>query len=225
MKLIPIKLRLSNAYLMLGERPILIDTGSPGEGKTLVKILRQHGVAVTDLSLILHTHVHSDHVGSTQALLAQAVAPVAFHQDDLPLARHGTNGKLTGVGLRGRVMAPLFANRPFDAPTADLWLTEGMRLDAYGVQGTVLHTPGHTPGSVSVLLDDGQAIVGDLLMGGYMGGILWPTKPNPHYFTADLAQNRASLQRILKLATHTLYVGHGGPLATDRVRSALTIFD
>lgn len=223
MKIIPIKLRLSTAYLILGDRPILIDTGSPGEGSSIINALRQHGIEIADLSLILHTHVHSDHVGSTQELLSQATVPVAFHQDDLPIARRGTNGQLNGVGLRGKMMAPFFANRPFDAPRADLWLTDGMRLDAYGVQGSIVHTPGHTPGSAAVLLDNGDAIVGDLLMGGYLGGNFWPTKPNLHYFTEDPMRNRASLHRLLAASVHTLYVGHGGPLTAKQVRRRFEI--
>lgn len=87
-----------------------------------------------------------------------------------------------------------------------------MRLDELGVAGVVLHTPGHTPGSISVVLDSGDAIVGDLLMGGYLGGAILPTRPAFHYFAADLPGVMVSLDRVLAAASGRLFVGHGGPV-------------
>jgi len=51
-----IPLSISNAYLIEGAVNILVDTGSPGEGKKIIKTLAQKGVKLSDLSLILHTH-------------------------------------------------------------------------------------------------------------------------------------------------------------------------
>ena len=87
-------------------------------------------------------------------------------------------------------------------------------LDEYGVAGRVIHTPGHTHGSVSVLLDSGEAIVGDAVMAKMMGLI---RKPGHPFIAWDLAQNRDSVRRLLALSPHTVYVGHGGPFATEDV--------
>lgn len=81
-----------------------------------------------------------------------------------------------------------------------------------------MHTPGHTAGSISILCDDGNAIVGDMLMGGYLGGALLPRCPNPHYFAESAAANHMSLGRVLGRNPVLLHVGHGGPLAADDVR-------
>ncbi len=212
-----IKLRLSNAYLVQGERAILVDSGSPGEEGRITAALARAGLAPGDLSLILHTHVHSDHVGSTQALRQLADLPVAYHRADQPLADQGHNGRLSGIGLRGRMMAWVFSNTRFAAPGPSFFIEDGQRLDDYGVAGRILHTPGHTAGSVSLLLDGGQAIVGDVLMGGELGGNLLAGRPNPHYFAEDVGQVRRSLAMILEQPAHTLYVGHGGPLTVDAV--------
>jgi hydroxyacylglutathione hydrolase len=61
--IVPIRLSISNAFLVRGERPVLIDTGCPGDTDTLLRALAKEGVAVRDLSLILHTHGHRDHAG------------------------------------------------------------------------------------------------------------------------------------------------------------------
>ena len=214
-----IKLRLSNAYLVQGQRPILVDTGSSGEADKIVKALARAGLTPADLGLILHTHVHSDHVGSTTTLLEAVDVPMAYHRADQPLAEQGHNGKLQGIGLRGQMMAAVFSNNRFTLPQASFFLEDGLHLDSYGVAGRIVHTPGHTVGSISLLLDGGEAIVGDVLMGGELGGNLLPGRPSLHYFAQDPDQVRRSLDLILEQAVHTLYVGHGGPLAVDSVRA------
>lgn len=213
-----IKLRMSNAFLVLGTRPVLIDTGSPGEGRQIETELARNGVALTDLAAIIHTHVHADHVGSTAALLRHVNTPTLYHAADEPAMQRGTNGPLQGIGLRGAVLVPIMSGRAFPqfAPTA--FLTDGMRLEPYGIPGTIHHIPGHTAGSVALVLDTGEAIVGDLLMGGVLGGALLPNRPHYHYFAESIAQVHQSITHLLTFPVHTLFVGHGGPLSLNAVR-------
>lgn len=208
----PLRLRYSNAYLVVGERPILIDTGSRGDAAALKAGCAKAGFRIRDLLLILHTHVHSDHFGNTADLAAEAGCPVAYHPGDQHLAEQAHNGPLRGVGLRGRILARMLSDLPFQPRAADLDAEGGLRLDAFGVAAAVLHTPGHTPGSISVVFDSGDAIIGDVIMGGYAGGALRPTRPNFHYFADDLPTAMASLDRILAATSGRLFVGHGGPL-------------
>ena|GEM_PF-2409246 len=69
------------------------------------------------------------------------------------------------------------------------------------------------------LLPAGQN-VGDVLMGGYLGGNLLSTKPTYHYFAEDMTQIQSSLAFLLAQPLHTFYVGHGGPLRAEQVRAA-----
>ena len=128
-----------------------------------------------------------------------------------------TNGPLQGIGLRGRLLARLFGHLSFDPVAADVTAADGMRLDDFGVAGTVLHTPGHTAGSIALILDSGDAIVGDTLMGGYAGGAVFPTRPNFHSFADDLPAAMESLDKVLAATRGTLFVGHGGPLRHEDV--------
>jgi glyoxylase-like metal-dependent hydrolase (beta-lactamase superfamily II) len=213
----PLRLRYSNAYLVVGERPILVDTGSRGDAPKLVAGCAAAGVKIRDLALILHTHVHSDHFGNTAELAAEAGCPVAYHPGDRSLAIRGDNGPLRGVGLRGRILARLVNHLPFRTLAADIDAVDAMRLDEFGMAASVLHTPGHTPGSISVILDSGDAIIGDVIMGGYAGGAIRPSQPNFHYFADDLPAAMASLDRILAATYGRLFVGHGGPVSHEAV--------
>ena len=215
----PIRLRVSNAYLLVGERPVLVDAGSKGEADAIEKALRKHGVGVRDLALILHTHAHSDHVGSSAELLRRSGAPGALHPDDDALLASGNNGHLPGVGLRGKVMSPVFSNLKFEPFAPAVALRAGQTLDEYGLPGArVVATPGHTAGHVSVVLPHGEAIVGDVLMGGGLGGKWRPRDPRYHYFADDLAAIKRSLARLLAEPVTTWHPGHGGPLRREDVR-------
>lgn len=221
LRVVPIKLPLANAYLVLDERPILVDTGYSGDEGRILKALAAQGLTPRDLALILITHAHGDHIGSAAALRKLSGAPIALHRADEAAATSGRNGPLTPTRATASLMALIFGRlmRPVEPAPPDLLVEEGHDLRAYGVRGALLHTPGHTAGSLSLRLAGGQMLIGDLLMGGHLGGALGPTRPRYHYFAESLATVRASLARVLAHSPTRLYVGHGGPLPGAAVRA------
>ena len=215
----PIRLSVSNAYLLVGERPVLVDAGSKGEADAIEREMKRHGVAPGDLALIVHTHAHSDHVGASAEMLRRSGAPGALHPADDALLASGSNGRLNGVGLRGKAMSPIFSNLKFEPFAPSITLRDGMMLTEYGLPGArIAETPGHTAGHVSVLLPDGQGIVGDVLMGGGLGGKVRPHDPRYHYFAEDLGAIHASLGKLLAETVTLWHPGHGGPLQRRDVR-------
>ncbi|MBS3816479.1 MAG: hypothetical protein KGY76_02825 [Candidatus Thermoplasmatota archaeon] len=69
----------------------------------------------------------------------------------------------------------------------------GFDLSELGIEGEILHTPGHTPGSISIVLNTSEAVVGDLVM----GGTLSPSKPVRPIFAYDLEEVEKSLKKLL----------------------------
>lgn len=215
--IVQIRLGISNVFLVRDERSILVDSGRPKDAEKITAALKEHGVALADLALILHTHGHWDHCGSTRQLKERTKAPVAIHAADADKLRRGDNGVLHATCLTGFLLKPLL--RPsFPSVEPDVLLEDGMRLNAYGIRAKIIHTPGHTAGSVSLLTQENEVIAGDLLMGGYLGGKIWRTRPNLHYFAENLTALRSSLQNLLDLGPSRIYVGHGGPLDPSAVR-------
>jgi len=206
-----IPLAISNAYLIKGPVNILVDTGSPGEGKKIIKALGQQGLQLSDLSLILHTHGHSDHCGSTQELIRQHPVPTALHFGDLNMALSGSNGPIYTTTLFSRILRPLVDKRflPF---TPDHLADAMTDLSQFGLNATLHHTPGHSKGSISIALESGDIIIGDILMGGMMGGAFFPSNPGYHYFIQDREKLHRSIEAVLKLRGDRYWVGNGGPL-------------
>lgn len=208
---------MTNVFLLQGDTgSVLVDAGLPGAADPILRRLAGHGVSPKDVRLILLTHGHVDHFGSAAALRERTGAPVAIHALDADAVRQGIHqpdslqptGWLVGFLMRLPVLWTLAVPDHALAFEPDIVFDAEFRLDEYGVARRVIPTPGHTPGAVSVLLDSGEAIVGDMVMGKLMGLVC---RPGPPIVAWDLAQNRESLRHLAALSPRLVYVGHSGP--------------
>ena len=94
---------------------------------------------------------------------------------------------------------------------------DGYSLKDFGISGRVVYTPGHTKGSVSVVLDSGEAFVGDLAMNKF------PLRLSAGLpiLAEDITAVRESLEHLLELNVTTVYPGHGKPFSMKKIREAL----
>lgn len=214
-RVIPVDLAILgflNAYLVRGDRTVVVDTGYPSATGRILRALQANRIAREDVSLILLTHGHLDHLGGARSLRETLKVPVALHRLDAEIARTGRDRPLIGTDLAGRLFARI---APRTAPAFEPDVVHDGELDLvpYGIDGRTIATPGHTPGSVSVLLPD-AVIAGDLLAGGY----LRRHAPRLPYFADDLVSLRASMRAMARDATGPLLLGHRGPVAPDALQ-------
>ena len=212
-----------NAFVVTGPRgPVVVDPGPQGEGHAgrLDAALAELGHGPEDVALVVLTHAHFDHAGGA-ARLQRLGARVVAGAGDLAALRAGRGGALHPTGLEAAfVDAVLIRDEAFPAVEPDLVLgpdRPSLDLRPWGVAGRVVQMPGHTPGSLALLLDDGDVVAGDLVRGGYMGGTVASRKPVTHYFQEDRARAEANVAALLRWGARRLYVGHGGPLDRDRL--------
>jgi glyoxylase-like metal-dependent hydrolase (beta-lactamase superfamily II) len=201
----------SNAFLLMGAKPILIDSGSPGNLPALEKKLQAIGIALADIALLILTHAHFDHAGNVAAVRERSGCQVAVHGAEKSLLESGKNAPMVPVHPLSVVMNP-FMNIPFTASRSDIALKDTFDLNPFGADAQIIHTPGHTPGSVSVITAEGEAIVGDLIGGGALLGVFNPTQPRYHYWASNMDDVNASLKNLFTRKLTKIHVGHGGPL-------------
>jgi glyoxylase-like metal-dependent hydrolase (beta-lactamase superfamily II) len=147
---------------------------------------------------------------------------VAIHAGDAEVLRTGVQPAVSGVGLFLRLALKLAGGQRTRRPSLppfepDIVFRRALDLSAYGVAGTAEPTPGHTPGSVTVFLDNGEAIIGDLLR----GSVSSPTTPRYPFVAEDLVEVRRSIGRLLDRKPARIWTSHGGPLTADAVREFL----
>lgn len=216
MQIIKIKLSVANAYLVVDRKSILVDAGAPNEADKILSAVKRAGVDPKDISLILHTHGHVDHAGSTAELKRRLGVPVAVHAQDAFMLRTGTNGTVNPINFEASVYKRILV-KPFEPCEPDLVIEKEMTLKEFGVNARVAFTPGHTNGSLSVLLGNREAIIGDVMMGGLMGGNLFPSRPAYHYFFENFNEIKSSIKKVIEYKPSLVYVGHGGPITLDAI--------
>ncbi|EPZ42237.1 MBL fold metallo-hydrolase [Alicyclobacillus acidoterrestris] len=140
----------SYVYLVLGQEPVLIDTGMPKREAKMIAELATLGISINDIAHILLTHHDVDHIGNAHALQQQSQSTLWAPEKDVPyihgdLPRHGIKrliGKLVRV----------------TTPKVDRVYQPGVKIGDI----EVIETPGHTPGHVSFLYGD-TLFAGDLV--------------------------------------------------------------
>ncbi len=219
--IVQVPLRLSNVFLIQTRVPILVDSGTIGDMDDLADALAAYGVATSSLGLVIVTHGHADHAGLAAEIQKLGAAQIVLGAGDLALAAAGHNDDLKPTGFTGAVLKP-FITSVYPELVPDVVVRDdAIDLAPWGIQGKVVAMPGHTPGSIVVLLDDHTAFVGDMIAGGSLGGLLSPHSPCEHLYQADPAQNRKNVKTLLDLGVTKFYLGHGGPVLRADVMRAL----
>lgn len=217
-----IKLGMTNAYLLAaGDGFVLVDTGLPKTWERLESQLISAGCLPDRLKLVVITHGDFDHTGACTKLKERYGAKIAMHQADSSMVEKG-------VPLDREPVHPLFkmilalrrlaGMKVLEIETfePDISLTDGQSLAGYGVDAKVLHLPGHTPGSIVLLIDDGGAIVGDIVTNIMKPGVT-PSVENRE-------QLRRSLQRLTEMDLETIYPGHGKPFPAAALKGISSKF-
>jgi hydroxyacylglutathione hydrolase len=219
----PVRLGRTTCYIVPGdESAVLVDTSTPGTERKLAAALERLGLAPGDVRCIVATHSHYDHVGSLRAVRELTGAAVVMHKHDARAVTAGRSRTPPGATGWGKVvrflMRAVRLPERFAPVTPDLIMDAELSLEPFGIPARVLHTPGHTRGSVSVVLADGEALVGDLAMSGFPLRI----GPGIPVFAESVAQVYESWDKILAAGATTIYPAHGKPFPAERLREILS---
>jgi glyoxylase-like metal-dependent hydrolase (beta-lactamase superfamily II) len=201
-----------NCWLVIeSDRALVIDTGLPGNGRLIVRYAESHGV-LDRLKFIVLTHADIDHGGSADELRKITGAKIAVHAAEAAFIAERSN--LPGLFYwASRLWPRLNRSARF---TPDVLLQDGDRIGGF----KVVHTPGHTPGSVCLWQPGKLIFVGDALRTHANDRLLTPSRPTAR----DMALAMNSLRKIAALDFDALFGGHGPPVvgnASAKLRKML----
>jgi glyoxylase-like metal-dependent hydrolase (beta-lactamase superfamily II) len=194
---------VGNYYLVVENGSLtLVDTGARQHIRFISALFKFYGYNIKYLKRIVITHSHFDHAGSMAVLRKATGAKVFAHETEIPYARH----EVVIPTPKGQLGVLFNIGEPFLRAArceVDVALKEGDFVEGTGLQ--VIHTPGHTPGHISLYHPEAKALFsGDILLNYF--GMLQGPRP---FFSSDIDVGNKSLEKLINLDIQTIYFSHG----------------
>jgi glyoxylase-like metal-dependent hydrolase (beta-lactamase superfamily II) len=192
----------ANVYLLeLEEGLVMVDAGLSYAANTIQNRIEQLG---GNLCLIFITHAHIDHYGAAAAVRRITGAPIAIHSADAAAMGAGETqlGNVRNWEWTERPLPTVERMIRVEPTAANILVEDGERLTECGLDATVVHTPGHTAGSSTLLVEEAYAFAGDLI--STAGGLHVQTS-----YAQDWSQVAPSIEKLRALEPAYVFPGHG----------------
>ncbi len=217
-----IKLGMVNVFLIPCEDGyLLVDSGYTQTHTQLIEAFQKLGIKTTDIRYLFLTHHHNDHCGSAAVLQQTSNCTLITHKNTLPFLESGSGdlGEVKPATPGIRLMLSLFKlvssadyhYTPLTIRPDDL-IVDGDNfefLPSIGIPGKILYTPGHTDNSLSIVLNNGFVLCGDLCFNSLLFK-LFGSGNKPIYIQDEEAVYR-SWQRVYQHGGRTIIPSHGSP--------------
>jgi hydroxyacylglutathione hydrolase len=172
----------SNVFLLThGTINFLVDTSTARLWKKLQNQLEKAGIIHIDYLIL--THAHFDHAANANRIKVKYGASVIVHRSEADFLSKGINIIPGGTTLLTRFLVHLAGKwfiriMKYEPCRYDMLVDSLLDLKGMGLNAYILHTPGHTSGSVSVIVEDEIALVGDAMFGIFKGSVFPPFAEN-----------------------------------------------
>jgi glyoxylase-like metal-dependent hydrolase (beta-lactamase superfamily II) len=219
-----IKLGLNSCYLIKGDGYVMMDAGTPHKAGKFSRELKKRGIKPEEIKLIVVSHSHFDHAGSAADIQMLTGAKIAIHEKEQEYLDRGGFSMPKGVNRWGKISLPLLfpilKKIPFPKIKADILLSDQeYSLEEFGLDGSIFHTPGHTEGSVSILLKSGEAFVGCMAH----NNLPFRLEPGLPIYAKDIDNIKENWKILIGKGAKTVYPGHGNPFPIEVISRALNV--
>lgn len=219
----PIVLGPDHCYIIREKGTIMVDGGAPRKAKEFAESIKKISVRPEDVRLIVITHGHWDHIASAKEIKELTGGKIAMHYREKEWLEKSLKPMPPGVTAWGKILSKMITIYlpmvHIPATQVDVVIgDEGLALEEYGIPGRVIWTPGHSSGSVSILLETGDAFVGDMAMNKFPLSL----RPGLPIFAEDNDKLKESWRSLLVRGAKMIYPAHGEPFSADIIRQALS---
>jgi len=217
-----LKLGLDSCYLIRSKNTVMIDGGVPNKLDAFKRKLNRLHIHPEEIRLIILTHSHFDHAGSAKEIRDYTGAKILIHEKECIYLESGEMCMPKGVKTWGKInrllLFPFLRRIKFPLFKPDIIMKgEEYSLDEFGIDGKVIHTPGHTPGSVSVLLKTGEAFVGCMAHDGFP----FRTNPGLPIFASDIDEIKRSWKSLIERGAKIVFPGHGNRFSIEVIKQVI----
>ncbi|WP_142505425.1 MBL fold metallo-hydrolase [Melghirimyces algeriensis] len=211
---------------------ILVDTGMPESAGRILGVVEERFGENSKPKAIVLTHGHFDHVGAVVDLVKKWRVPVYAHEAELPFLTGKSSYPEPDGSVEGGLVAkisPLFPNEPVDL---------GNNVEALPADGSIpympgwrwIHTPGHTPGHISLFRDEDRSLIaGDAFVTVKQESLYKVITQEkeingpPRYLTTDWDAAEESVKKLEALKPAVAVTGHGHPMSGEELSKGLQI--
>ncbi|OLS30135.1 MAG: putative metallo-hydrolase YflN [Candidatus Heimdallarchaeota archaeon AB_125] len=216
---IHLNLGFTNVYLLKSDSGyVQFDTGYKHNMKKYLKLLEKNQILPEEIKLIIINHAHFDHTGALKETKELTKAQVLVHENEKEFVAKGISAEVRPHTFLTKLLIPTMPKSwaRTDPVEPDIVIIDNYSLEDFGIKAKVIHTPGHTPGTISVITEDGDAIVGCNLHGPPLR--LRRGFPAIYYDEESIWK---SWERIIEEGAKNIYISHGKPFKVDLMKKKL----
>lgn len=207
----------SNSFLVKCENNyILIDTGRKNSWKELTSKLDEI-LGKNELSCIILTHTHFDHVENAAKIKEKYKTKIILHRSETEYLKRGNTPLPKGTTLAIGFIVNVFGKRieskyNYETVDPDILVDKKYDLSPLGFNAYIIHTPGHSKGSMSIIIDNELVLVGDTMFGVFGNSIYPPFADDPETMIK-------SWKKLLETSCKLFLPGHGKGISSELLQT------
>ena len=193
-----------NSFLLIENKIIIIDSGYGKHYKKILNYFKSNHIDKSLISLIILTHAHLDHYDNAIKLKNYFQVPILVNKTAEYHFSNGTNEFTRPKNFFAAIQKLFFYKVKINKINPDITVDNKFNLSKYGIDGSVLPTPGHTEGSLSVIFNKDECLSGDLFVNLYINN-------KSAWFRNNDKQYLNSIHKLKELKIQKIFPSHGKP--------------
>jgi len=191
-----------NSFLLIEDKIIIVDSGYGKHFKKIVNYFKDNKINKSLVSLIILTHAHLDHYDHVGELQKYFQAPILVSKKAKKSFVNGINESTYPKNILAMILKYIFYKTKLNKINPNITINGKLNISRYGIKGIVLSTPGHTEGSLSIIINDNECLSGDLLMN-------FANFKKSVWFINSEKQYLQSITMLRKLKIKKVFPSHG----------------